>query len=323
MLLVSITAFLATIQPQMQINIGNIDIQILLCLVAAMLLSRLKRWKEAAVLISLAASIKTWAIGFTLYLVMMRKWKEAIPSQPRSPWGPQWRCLPCCGLDEFEIFAKVQRAYTYQPKLNSNSIIPMCRLYSGIPCLEHHKAQMLFPGAPTILPIIGIIACIAVIVTFMAIAWRMQRSAQARQIPLAMSFCIMTCLLLNPLCHQYYYVYAMPVIWTLVVYADSNKRLGRAIEEDWVGIAMWGAALVAYLLLSVASPGTMDTTISFPMAPLGYGTTIVAGLILWLTTALALVIGQSPATNEGSQTESQDKVPGQLGPVEGQPLAVS
>ena len=117
----------------------------------------------------------------------------------------------------------------------------------------------------------------------------------------------MTCLLLNPLCHQYYYVYALPVIWSLIVYADSNKRLGRAIEEDWIGIAMWGGALVAYLLLSVQSPGTMDTSLSYPMAPLGYGTTIVAGLILWLTTAVALVAGQRTRTVEDSQSEAKKK----------------
>jgi hypothetical protein len=210
------------------------------------------------------------------------------------------------GLDELETFLKIQKAYTYQPKLNSNSIIPMCRLYSGSPQLEHHHPEMLFPGAQTILPIVGIVGCIAVIAAFMAIAWKVMKTGQDRQMPLVMGFCIITGLLLNPVCHQYYYVFAVPVIWNLIVYADPIRRVGRAIEDDWVGFCMWAGALVAFLLLALESPGFMEpdeATGFFMNAPLGYGTTIVAGLLLWLTTAIALVFSQ-PIKNVKSQPQS-------------------
>ncbi len=313
-LLICITAFF-NYPTKLQILIGNIDMQILFCLVAVLAASRFKRWNTAALLISLAASIKTWAIVFSLYLIIMRQWKQAALAVSAFLLAGA-ATFAVLGLDEFCTFAKLQQAYSYQPKLNSNSIIPMCRLYSGSPTLEHHRPPMLFPGADTLLPLVGIIATLAVIAVFMVIAWRIMKAPDSRQTPLVMSFCIITYLLLTPLCHQCYYVLSLPVIWSLIVYSDSKRRLGHSIEDDWVGVTMWAGALVAFMLLLVEAPGLLETN-AYPgfakLAYFGYGQTILAGLALWLTTAVALISGQAKAVdqccpNQGDQAANVFKV---------------
>lgn len=118
----------------------------------------------------------------------------------------------------------------------------------------------------------------------------------------------MTGLLLNPICHQYYYVYALPSIWSLIVYSDSRRRTGQKIEDDWIGTIMWSAALVAFLLLAQESPGLIEPiaeTGFCTKALFGYGATIIAGLILWSTSALALLERLPGPTKRGPLPELQ------------------
>jgi len=313
LLLIAIASF-RNYPTQLEISIGNVDLIILLCLVGVMALSKFERWRQAAVLISVAASIKTWAIAFTIYFLFLRKIKAAILAVAIFAIATAGM-FAVLGLDEFETFVKIQRAYTYQPKLNSNSIIPVCRLYSGRPQLEHHHVEMPFNGADTIMPIVGVLAFILIAAAFLVIGWRFARSNQSQaKFPLLMGFSIITCLLLNPVCHQYYYVFALPVIWNLIVYADSKKRVGKIIEEDWLGMAMWTGALIAFLLLLVPSPGLIEPnaiTGYMTEAPFGYAQTLIAGLILWLTTAATLIFDQSGKTDDNKMLLSGNKTAGE------------
>jgi hypothetical protein len=292
----------------LQILVGNIDISILLCLVACLAASRMERWKTAAIMIALAASIKTWAIVFTGYLIIMRRWKEATLAIGTFLLAGL-AFFSVLGLDQFETFIKLQKAYAYQPKLNSNSIIPMCKLYSGLPTLEHHHPVILFSGAGTVLPIVGVLASMLIVAGFLTIVWRVFRAPQAASGHLVMSFCIITYLLLTPLCHQYYYVFALPVIWSLIVFAIPTKQADKAPAADWLRATILASVMVAYFLLQVEAPGLIEAN-AYPgfgkFALFGYGNTILAGLTLWLATALAIISGyrQKTVTTEVEQLQS-------------------
>lgn len=311
-ILFCLTAF-EIFPSKLEIFIGNLDLFVLACLIGVTAFSRSKRFVASALMLSLAASIKTWGLFFALYLIYLRKWKEAVLA------GIGFGAVNAVifyflGFDEFVSFVQTQKLYAVQPKLNSNAIIPMCHLFAGEPQFEHHRVQVLFPGAQTILPIVGDVAALSVFVVSLLVAWRLGKSPRPAQMSLLMSLCIMTILLLTPLCHQYYYVMALPVIWNLIVYSDSVKRVGRVVEDDVAGVLIWGGAFLAALLLLIESPGLMEPNAvkGFgDLAPFGYGTTIIAGLILWICCVVAVYSSKDSQSEalplESSLLASEDK----------------
>lgn len=286
----------------MELSFANVDFWILLAFTGtlAVTLKAKERGKQklnywGSLFIALAASIKTWGLGLSAYLLMQRSYKAAAAAAGifAAFLAVSFSIL---GLDEFEYFCQIQKLYAYQPLINSNSLYPIAKLLSGTNYAEFHRPMMLFAGADKVLPPVALAICALIVGILCLSGWRLNKAYQTssmeqfrRQSSLVWGLCLLSFILVYPVCHQYYYVFAVPTIWNLIVYADPQRRVGRVIEEDWKGLGMWLCAITGYLLLFNNSPGLLpQVDTNGAQVTWLYASTLLGGLVLWAGTVLAI-----------------------------------
>ncbi len=293
----------------MELSFANVDLWILLAFISTLAITlkakqtgneKLNYW--GSLLIACAASIKTWGLGLAAYMIMQKSYKAAVGA------GLIFAAMltvsfSILGLDEFEYFCQIQKLYAYQPLINSNSLYPIAKLLSGTNYAEYQEPMMLFAGADKILPAVAIALGVLIVSVLAVAGYRLNRcastgdSAQYRmQSTLVWGLCLLTFILVYPVCHQYYYVFAIPTVWNLIIYADPQRRLGRMVEEDWKGLSMWFCAIAGYLLLFNNSPGLLpQVDAKNAQVTWLYASTLIGGLVLWSGTAIALFAPEARA----------------------------
>lgn len=249
-----------------ELGIGNTDMILLVIGCAMFVCSRYRQWVLFAALVALAALTKTWMIGTVFYLLVRRRWWEAVAAFGFFLAGLVLM-FSWLGWSEWPVFLHVTRDYSFQP-LVSNSVAGMARLYfthSAVmpPLFESHAcwAAAVFTGY----------GCL---IGGLCYLWFRGPRLSEPQSRLALGLVFMALILGSPISHQYYFVLALPALWTLMLESPSLPR-GRTVLMG---------AFVLYLVLSVPTP-------SLNPVPEGYrhgfkallvGTSFLCGISIWI-----------------------------------------
>ena len=193
-------------------GLGQIN-GVLLAFVGAMLFadSRGKFW-AVGVLIAAAALIKLWMIAALIHLGVRRAW-GAIAVCFVTFAALLAGSFALVGWHEWPGFVQTITSpnASVQPGLVSQSILGFARLrFTALGLVEPFSTDPLVHHA---------FVAIGFLIVGSALAWLMWQGASRTpyETRLRFSFAIVSMLLLLPLCHMEYYVFALPLLWTLLI----------------------------------------------------------------------------------------------------------
>ena len=236
--LVFITAFRFW-PTTLELSIGNVDIVVLFLIVLMYWAERGKRFYILSLLIAVAALIKTWMLGMVFYLLVRRKYREAAATMLAFAIG-MFALFAICGFDQFTEFLRQTHKFSYQPSLVTHSI-------PGI-------AFMFFHANPHIPPVTTrpeiywtfLIGAYAILIAGLLAVWRRGRDDSPGAGQRLLGITIISLLLGNTVCHQYYFVLVLPVIWTILLQPSGDRS---PLE-----LAAVLVALVVYIAFSIPTP---------------------------------------------------------------------
>ena len=233
-LLVSFRSWPAT----MNFSLGQANFLLLLGICGIFLADRHDKFYVAAVLIALVSLVKLWLLGIILYLIIRRAWKPAVFSVLL------YAAIVCIaftvvGWREWTNFHEVTSAIASQQfgQLGSmQSISGFARVHFSVneqvqPLIDSALARRVF-----------VLASFAGIFAGLLTLWKNppQNSPYLKRLQLGLV--ILSVILMLPMAEMEYYVFALPLIWGLLM-VDS-RTVGRTRL-----IAFYGAILV-YLLFT-------------------------------------------------------------------------
>lgn len=246
-----------------ELAIGNVHVMLLSLVAGIFLCNRYKKWFLMSVLVALAALFKTWCILFCIYFLICRKPRFALlaclffvtsATLLLSFSGPN-------AIDEFLnntlfITSRFTNVTLHKGFIPPPPLMPLSHSLFGVASLlfEHNRfgVQPLFPSAFAHASALGL--GFVAILGGLLLALKSVRDSY-NQKHLLLAFCILTVLLVIPLCHIHTLVLALPSIWIcLIAYEDSNK-----VRQLCIRIS----AVVIYLILALPLKATIPVPEEF------------------------------------------------------------
>lgn len=204
--------------------LGQTNFILLLSLSLLILAQSRDKWIWFSVVIAIATIMKTWMIGFILYLIINKRWKEVAYCIGFLAVGLLALFL-YVGPHELPHFVAVTRNNAIQSEKVSHSLIGVLRMhltdYGGMPA----KIDSQFAYWMAI--------AFSIIILSAAVLWLYltKPSVDKEEKTLRLSFFTATMLLGMPLCHREYMVLALPLIWCLLTLSVKTTywNIGLAI----------------------------------------------------------------------------------------------
>jgi len=234
----------------MEVAIGNVHMMLLSLVAGMFLCNRYKKWFLMSILVGLAALFKTWCILFCIYFLICRKPRFALfacvfflltATILLSFSGPN-------AFDEFVnntlfITSRFTNLTLHKGFIPPPPLMPLSHSLLGVANLlfEYNRSgvQPVFPSG--LAHASALVLGFVVIVGGFFLAFKSVRDSHDQK-HLLLAFCILTVLLLIPLCHVNTLVLALPSIWICsIVYEDNNKVRKLSIRL---------AAVAIYLILA-------------------------------------------------------------------------
>jgi hypothetical protein len=266
----------------LELAMGNVDLLLLLLLCGMYVCDRFEKWIWMGVLAAVAGLTKTWMIGIIFYLIARRKWLAAFLSCLFFAAGIA-AMFALIGWRELPQWLAITRRYSQQPLIVSHSVAGMARIY--------------FATNPLITPLIIsnpvhmaalVIGYGILVVGLLLLFWRGSEMSEY-QGRLCLGLTALALVLGNSVSHQYYFVLALPLIWTLLI-GSANSSPG------WIVRLL---AFLLYLVFSMPSPGDpLPAALTHGIRSIEIATTFVSGMLLW-GLGLFVVISQFPPPEEG------------------------
>jgi hypothetical protein len=248
-----------------ELAFGNTHILLLTFTCGMLVCSRYQKWLLFAVLVALAALVKTWMLGMIFPLMVVRRWREAGTALALFLGGLA-ALFTVTGWNELPGFLAVTGAYATQSFLVSNSVAGMAGLFFA------DNAHMPAPFKNVWAWRAAMVGGYGVLVVGLAAMF--VRGPRLRPVPLQL--CVATSavalILGTPVSHIYYFVIALPLLWMLLCVPPGAAR----------PVVVPAIAFLTYLALSVPSPS---------MSPIPDGNrTGLNSLLVMLTFAPTLVL---------------------------------
>jgi len=257
-----------------ELGTGNTDVLQLMLICGMLVCARYGRWILYAVLVAIGALTKTWMIGTLFYLLVRRKWMAAAASVVFFVAGGAV-LFTMIGWKEFPLYLEVTKRYSTQDVLFSHSV-------AGI-------ARELFTANPAMTPIVQspvlhlglLVIGYGYLMIGLAYIWWKGPKMSEYQLRLSMGLMAIALILGSTISHQYYFVLALPLLWTLLI-GDGGVN-----PQWWVK----AGAFVIYLIFSVPTPGDPlpDAYKHGGIKALEVAITFAAGMSLWTLGLYALI----------------------------------
>ena len=200
----------------LELAIGNTDIVLLFLAAGMFVCNRYQKWFLFALLVAIGALTKTWMIGALFYLLVRRKWGAAFAGIGFFAAGLAI-LFSIVGWSEMPVLRHLTQSYSSQPDLVSNSVVGMARMYFSYntiitPLVASSTFRMAFL-------VIGYGFLVGGLIYLWFVAPAMDEGQL--QVTLGLTF---TALVLGcPVCHQYYFVLVLPLLWSLLLPSGKGK----------------------------------------------------------------------------------------------------
>lgn len=248
---------------------------VLLLLVCAMLFADSRdNMLAVALLIALAALIKTWMIGLVMYPVLRRDWRAVALTF--AAYGAGLAALfTLVGWREWATFSKLTSGYATQKvgQIAAMQSIP------GFARLHFVPNNLVSPVVESTLVFRLVVAAgFLILLGGLFCVWRRKPAPGSHESRLQFAFVMLSLLLMVPACTNEYYVLALPLFWTFLV-------PGQKGEYKIPSLAIAGS-LAVYLLFTRGWP-------TYPPIPEAYqhglksflvSANFLAAMVLWLIT---------------------------------------
>lgn len=217
-----------------ELGIGNCDI-ILLALIGGMYVcDRFGLWRTMALVMVVAALVKTWMLGVFFYLLARRKWKAALTGGVLFVAGISL-LFSVVGWREFPAWIAITHRYSSQPMLVSHSIAGMARMYFS-------KNVVITPLTTSpVAHFAVLVAGYGALAAGLFRLWLRGANISAEQAQLYIGLTVLALILGSPVCHQFYFVLTLPLLWALLAGPHSLR--------------FKAAAFAIYLVFSLPTPG--------------------------------------------------------------------
>ena len=273
-------------------GLGQINNILLLCACAMFWAESRSRSKLAGFLIALAALVKLWMFGILIYPLVKRNWKASISSILFYCAGLVVLFAPG-GLGAFKKFCTVTAANAQQSFLVSQSIAGFARLQFA--ANSHIHAMM--PSKALFFTFIGL-GYLAVSASFVYLWSRRGGPKSPYESRLWFGVCLLSIPLVSPLCHDEYYILALPLLWALLTVPKSDPpgwRIGGAL-----------AAFVLYALLMRPWPTSGDALAAHSQ---GLGSLLASAFFLlggaiWLVGILSISVARAKTAKAAAASEA-------------------
>jgi hypothetical protein len=270
----------------LELAVGNSDIMLMVALCALYVCERYGKWILFALVVALAALTKTWMIAALFYLLVRRKWLAAVAGVGFFvAGGAMLFCV--VGWKEFHPFLEVTRRFSSQPTIVSHSV-------AGI-------ARMFFTINPVMTPLVNssalhlvvLAAGYGILAAGLLYLWWKGPAMNGYQRRLCLGLTALALILGSPLSHQYYFILALPLLWTLMA-GDGESTPGWGVRV---------AAFLLYLILSIPAPGDpLPAVYKHGFKSLEVAITFVTAMSLWGLGLFAMVSKFSRSGNVAAES---------------------
>ncbi|HEX4085243.1 MAG TPA: glycosyltransferase family 87 protein [Chthoniobacteraceae bacterium] len=243
-------------------GLGQINNALLMLACGMFWAERRERSGLAGVLIALAALVKVWMFGILIYPLMRRDWKAAGWAFGAYAIGLLALFAPR-GLGEWSRFVHATASNAEQRFLVSQSITGFARLHFQANPHVHawSTSPVLYYG------FIGL--GYAVVGAMFVYLWSRRDPLTDYEARLWFGMALLSVPLVSPLCHDEYYILALPLLWTLLT-------LPKADTAGWrTRISI--AGVVLYALFTRPWPTSGDGLLQHQD---GLGSLLVSGYFL-------------------------------------------
>ena len=226
----------------MNFSLGQVNFLLLLLICGMFLADSYRMLKSVAALIVTAALVKTWMIGLLLYLILRGRSRMAALSL--CAYATLLAAsFAAVGWDEWHTFWKLTAGYADQSVgqiAATQSITGFAGLHFGV---NHHISPLLL--SPSVSRFFILAGFSLMLGGFLYIARQAPRqpSHEAR---LQLGLVILSLLLMLPMCQSEYFVFCLPLLWTLIAPAAAQDRI-----LSWPVIV---GSLAVYLVFTRAWP---------------------------------------------------------------------
>lgn len=264
----------------MNFSLGQVNFPILLLLCGMFLADSMSKPKWVALLVVAAALVKTWMLGLLVYLVLQRRWKDAAGG------AILYAVLlagsfALVGWNEWPTFWKLTAGYADQ----SIGQIAATQSFAGFAYLHfglNHHVQPL-----TVNPWIahGFVALgFGLMLLGFTEVWRHPARQPSYEAKLQLGLVILSILLLLPMCQNEYFVFCLPLLWTLLAPAPA------AVDEEKFSLPILCGSFLIYLLFTRGWPGAHPIAKAYQhgLSSLLVSVNFFGALALWFITLHAL-----------------------------------
>ncbi len=219
-----------------ELSVGNVHCELLLLVCGMAWAAAGERWTLVAVLVAVAAMLKTWMIGFAVVPVLAGRYRAAAAAVAAA--GGLWlAAFAVVGFRQLPMFVAAMRMYAVQPAFVTLSAPGVAKQFFS--ATGHVRPLVVSPA----LHVLAVVAAVAAVAASAAVV---RRRPNAGDGPLLVAWCGCAALILLTLCHLVYFVLLLPAEWALLA---APLYLHRR-----PGLVCGGAGAAAYLLLSSATP---------------------------------------------------------------------
>ena len=212
-------------------GLGQINNALLMLACAMFWAERRERHGLAGILIALAALLKVWMFGILIYPLMRRDWKAVAWSFGAYAVG-LFLLFAQRGLGEWSRFIHVTASNAEQPFLVSQSITGFARLHFQ----ANPHIQPLSTSPALYYGFIGL--GYAVVGAMFLYLWTRRDPRSEYEARLWFGMAMLSVPLVSPLCHDEYYILALPLLWTLLTLPKAEAT-GRRTRISIAGLALY------------------------------------------------------------------------------------
>jgi hypothetical protein len=261
---------------------GNVNVLVMALVCALYVANRYQKFNLFAVLLAFTGLVKTWTLGFGLYLLLRRQFKSAVLAGAIYFAGLAI-LFTLCGWHQFAQFINATRQFAFQPEPYSLPGFAKWFLSDSARNVIHMQ-----PFTTNKLIYDAFLAGgFLILIVGLFIAFARNEKDDLPRTQLKLGFVILTILLALTVVHNAYFLFVFPLLWTLLLIPAPKCKQCLLIL----------AAMCVYVVWSIPNRNPADPY-QFGIKRLLMGTLFTAACLLWAAALWAIASGKEARTTE-------------------------